>query len=257
MAPSKKKAAPAQSPQAKLIELAGAVESLAKTARRNKQSLSGSNFYADRLADLRADATNTFKQLSSASVGDASTLAELLETCFSPTSTPAQRRDALRDLRFQLKTAWSDAKATPMAGIEDAVFPLSELAKTKRTYLVAVARQMNGCYVLEWYDACAVMMRRLLETCIIEAFEAKGIAAKAKNPNGDFLQLTDLISAALAETTTWNLTRQTKAALPKLRDIGHTSAHNRYHTAFKKDIDDVRRDCRNVIQEFLTLAGLL
>lgn len=257
MAPRKKSKTSAHSPQAKLIELAGAVEGLVKTARRNNQSLKGSNFYADRLADLRADATNTFKQLASASVGDASTLAELLETCFAATSTPAQRRDALRDLRFQLKTAWSDAKATPPAGIENAVFPLSELAKTKRTYLVAVARQMNGCYVLEWYDACAVMMRRLLETCIIEAFEAKGIAAKAKKAKGDFLQLTDLISAALAETTAWNLTRQTKAALPKLRDVGHTSAHNRYHTAFKKDIDDVRRDCRNVIQEFLTLAGLL
>lgn len=255
MAPRKKKSS-ALSPQVRLIKLAGAVDALVKTARRNNQSLGGSNFYANRLADLRADAVITFKQLSSASAGDASTLAELIGTCFSATATPAQRRDALRDLRFQLQTAWSDAKVTLPPGIEDAVFPLAELGKTKRTYLVTVARQMNGCYVQGWFDACAVMMRRLLETSIIEAFEAKGIAAKAKNAKGDFLQLTDLIAAALGEAA-WNLPRQTKAALPKLRDIGHTSAHNRYHTAFKNDIDDVRRDLRNVIQEFLTLAGLL
>jgi hypothetical protein len=254
MAPRKND--PQQSPQERLAELAGAVEGLAKTARRNRQSLSGSNFYANRLADLRADATNIFKQLSSGSIGDTSTLAELLEACFSAKATPAQRRDALRELRFQLKTNWLQATATSPRGIDDAVFPLSELAKTRRTYLVSVARQMNGCFVQEWYDACAVMMRRLLETSIIEAFEGKGIAAKAKNPKGDFLQLTELIAAAVGEAS-WNLTRQCRAALPRLRDVGHTSAHNRYHTAFKKDIDDVRTSFRDAIQEFLTLAGLL
>jgi len=246
-----------QTPQVRLIELAQGAEQLAKTARRNGKSLAGASYYANRLSDLRVDATNTFKQLSSASVGDTSTLAELLEICFSAKSTPAQRRDASGELRFQLKTTWSGATATSPAGIEDAVFPLSELVKTRRTYLVTVARQMNGCYVHEWYDACAVMMRRLLETSIIEAFEAKGLSQAAKNAKGDFLQLTELIGAALAETSAWNLTRQTKAALPKLKDIGHTSAHNRYHTAFKTDLDEAKRDCRIVIQEFLTLAGLM
>lgn len=189
-----------QSPQERLTELATAAEELATKARRNRKSLTGSNFYANRLSDLRADATNTFRQLSSASVGDTSTLAELLETSFSPTSAPPARRDAVRELRFQLKTTWASATATPPPGIEDAVFPLSVLATTRRTYLVTVARQMNGCYVQEWYDACAVMMRRVLETSIIEAFEAKGIAAKAKNAKGDFLQLSDLITAALGES---------------------------------------------------------
>ena len=40
---------------------------------------------------------------------------------------------------------------------------------------------MNGCYSSEWYDASAVMMRRLVEIAIIEAFEKKGVAHKIKD----------------------------------------------------------------------------
>jgi hypothetical protein len=57
---------------------------------------------------------------------------------------------------------------------------------------------MNGCFESAWYDACAVMMRRLLETVIIEAFEAKKIDEKIKNAQGEFLQLTDSVKAALS-----------------------------------------------------------
>jgi hypothetical protein len=40
---------------------------------------------------------------------------------------------------------------------------------------------MNGAYSAGWYDACAVMMRRLLETVIIEAFEQNGLDQKIKD----------------------------------------------------------------------------
>jgi hypothetical protein len=115
---------------------------------------------------------------------------------------------------------------------------------------------MNGCFTSAWYDACAVMMRRLLETTIIEAFEANKLDAKVKNAQGEFFQLTDLISAALAEPT-WNLTRNTKQALPRLRDVGHISAHSRRYTAQLSDITKVSDSARIAIEEFLHLAALL
>ncbi len=89
------------SPQHVLGELGAAAVELARTARRNNKSLKGSNFYAYRLADLRAKATNTFKQLSSESVGDTTMLAELIETCFSSDAAPDARRDALRERRVR------------------------------------------------------------------------------------------------------------------------------------------------------------
>jgi hypothetical protein len=130
------------------------------------------------------------------------------------------------------------------------------LTRGTRGYIEKIANQINGCYAHGWFDASAVMIRRLLETLIIECFEAKGIASKIKDPRtGDFFFLRDLITATLNETT-WNLGRTTQKALPKLKDIGDKSAHSRRFTATKSDINDIRDEFRIVVQELLYLAGL-
>ncbi|PYV19552.1 MAG: hypothetical protein DMG21_01230, partial [Acidobacteria bacterium] len=95
---------------------------------------------------------------------------------------------------------------------------------------------MNGCFSQGWYDASAVMMRRLLEIALIEAFEAKGIAATIKDAAGDYFHLSDLITRALNESS-WTLSRNCKKALPLLRDAGHNSAHGRYYHARREDIE--------------------
>ena len=105
------------------------------------------------------------------------------------------------------------------------------------------------------YDACAVMIRRLLETLIIEAFEHHSLAAKIKNPAGDFLFLGGLIDKCLQETS-WNLSRNCKQAMPRLKDIGDKSAHSRRYNAQRGDIDPQLADIRLVVQEFVYLAGL-
>ena len=93
------------------------------------------------------------------------------------------------------------------------------LVNNTRGYIERVVDQINGCYEKGWFDGCAVMMRRLLETLIIECFEANNIANKIKNSStGDFLYLSELISKTLKEST-WNLGRNTKKALPSLKSI--------------------------------------
>ena len=115
---------------------------------------------------------------------------------------------------------------------------------------------MNGCYSSGWCDAAAVMMRRLIEIAIIEAFEARGFAAKIKDASGNYLQLSDLVTTALGETA-WTLSRNSKKALPSLRDVGHMSAHGRYFSARKDDLEGLKPGCRIVIEEFLHHAHLL
>ena len=73
------------------------------------------------------------------------------------------------------------------------------LVRGTRGYIERVANQINGAYENGWYDACAVMIRRLLETLVIEAFEHRGIAQKIKNKNDDFLYLGDLVAKCLQE----------------------------------------------------------
>lgn len=129
------------------------------------------------------------------------------------------------------------------------------LVKGTRGYIEKIVHQINGSYENGWFDACAVMIRRLVETLIIEAFEKHGLASKIQGPTSDFLYLRDLITVTLNESA-WNLGRNTKRALPRLKDIGDQSAHSRRFIAHRSDIDNVIPDLRVVAQELIFLAGL-
>lgn len=129
------------------------------------------------------------------------------------------------------------------------------VVRGSRGYIESIVNQINGCYERGWFDACAVMIRRLIETLIIEAFERNGIASRIKGPSGDFFYLKDLINATLSEES-WNLSRNTRLALPRLKDVGDKSAHSRRFIAHRPDIDKLIDDIRIVSQELIYLAGL-
>jgi hypothetical protein len=132
---------------------------------------------------------------------------------------------------------------------------LMSIVRGTRGYIERVANQANGAYENGWYDACAVMLRRLLETLIIEVYERHQVDFKIKNTAGDFFYLKDLIDKCLREPT-WNLSRNCKQAMPKLKDVGDKSAHSRRYNAHRGDIEPLVNDIRFVIQELVYLAGL-
>ena len=134
------------------------------------------------------------------------------------------------------------------------VLPLS-IVRGTRPYLEAITHQFNGGYERGWYDACAVMMRRLIETLIIEVFEGCGMPKKIQTDSGDFLQLKGLIGKAVVESS-WNLSRATKRALTEVKQLGDNSAHSRRFTAHRVDIDNLKADFRVAVQEMVSLSGL-
>jgi hypothetical protein len=136
----------------------------------------------------------------------------------------------------------------------NAIIP-SVLFKGTRGYLEKVVNQANGAYSQGWFDASAVMVRRLLETLIIEAFENHNRSDEIKNSSGDFFYLRDLISATI-QCDAWNLTRNTKISLPKLKDVGDKSAHSRRFNAVRNDLESIKPDLRCSAEELLSLAGL-
>ncbi|MCH8851319.1 MAG: DUF4145 domain-containing protein [Planctomycetes bacterium] len=227
-----------------------------KKARKQRKSLAGDNFYAEKLAAQRSAATNLYKEMSVYNVGDVAALAEMIDAVFSHDTNFDDRRTASRNLLHEIRTVWKIQSVGDATNDADSIFPMTLLAKTKRGYLSTIGAQMNGAYAHGWCDACAVMMRRLLEASIIEAFEERGIAANIKNKKDEYVMLTKMIDKAMAETS-WTLGRVTKKALPGLRDLGHQSAHGRRFTAQKSDIDKVRTDVRTTVEEFLHLAALL
>jgi len=167
--------------------------------------------------------------------------------------------DAVRNFALTAKAIQADAAigGPPTEGVRagtDGVVLLS-LVKDTRGYIEKIANQANGAYQNGWYDACAVMLRRLLETLLIETFEAAGKASSIQNSNGDFFYLRDMIDAALKEPS-WNLGRNCKQAMPKLKDVGDKSAHSRRFVAQKGDIEKLLPDVRVVVQELVYLAKL-
>jgi len=159
--------------------------------------------------------------------------------------------DLAKDLQQDLKGAHHPPDEGFRAESQK-VIPMSVVRGT-RGYIEKVANQINGCYEKGWYDACAVMIRRLVETLLIEAFEHNKIENKIMNAQGDFLVLDEIIDKALAEPS-WNFARNTKKALPRLKKVGDLSAHSRRYTAHLKDIESVVDDVRVVAQEFIYLA---
>ena len=141
-----------------------------------------------------------------------------------------------------------------LPSVTEAIVPRT-LVRGTRGYIERVANQINGTFENGWYDACAVMIRRLLETLIIEVYEHYSLAHKVKNQSGDFLFLGDLIDQCLQETA-WNLSRDCRTYLPKLKDIGNKSAHSRRFNATKADIAPLASHIRFVVQELVYLAGL-
>ena len=243
------------SPAFVLEELAKQAIDVTKKARRHRKGLSGDNFYGNKLAELRSDAASVFGEFTEQSTGDTAALAELIETIFGISTPNAVRLKNFRELSFSLRTTWRTASSPPKVENTEGLFPATILAQAKRGYISSIGRQMNGCYSSGWRDACAVMMRRLLEIVIIEAFEKKGVARKIKDADENYFHLSKLIDLALTEPKL-NLSRNTKRALPKLRDAGHLSAHGRYFLAAPEDIGKMQQDCRVVLEEFLHHADL-
>ena len=157
----------------------------------------------------------------------------------------------------EIHTELSTQVGPPEEGLAANTQPviMMSLIRGTRGYIEKISNQINGAYENGWYDACAVLLRRLIETLIIETFEHHKIESKIQNASGDFLYLRDLLDKTLAEKT-WNLGRNTKQALPKLKDIGDKSAHSRRFVAQRGDIQPLLTDIRAVVQELLYLSKL-
>ncbi|MCX7593620.1 MAG: DUF4145 domain-containing protein [Fischerella sp.] len=246
-----------------ILEILSDAEKIAKTAKRHGHSLAGSGFYASKFSELHAKATLAFKKLSlqlrkfdDKNIKDAlDDIKANLDAFFNTKSTSKERGEATKRINFCFQTVISPAITTaPRHSPTDDLFPL-ELVRETRGYIERIAEQACGSYDQGWYDAAAVMVRRLLEILIIETFESHKLTTKIKKPDGNFFFLQDLVTATLNESI-WTIGRNVKKALPNLKDIGNQSAHGRRYIARKTDLDDVKRDLRLTIEELVNLSKL-
>jgi hypothetical protein len=130
--------------------------------------------------------------------------------------------------------------------------------RNTRGYIEAVCRQLNGCFKSAYYDAAAVMLRRLLETLIVESYEHLKREAEIRDGGGQYLMLRDVVERACGEKghAGLNLGRDSKATLKDARDIGNWSAHARRYSAISTDLTKIQAGVRVAVQELIHIANL-
>lgn len=127
--------------------------------------------------------------------------------------------------------------------------------KSSRKYINQVCIQLNGSYFRVYFDCAAVMIRRLIETLIIEAYEKEKRETEIKDGNNNYYMLGDLIIKAVGAGGL-SLGRESKKALRDIKKRGDRSAHNRRYNAKKSDLDNIKDGLRLCVEELMNMADL-
>ncbi len=160
---------------------------------------------------------------------------------------------------FQINSRYLDELETSYGGFLNArvetvhphVLPMDFGRGTR--HLEQLVNEVNGSYQSAYYDGCAVLLRRILESLIISVFIAKKKTDSIR-VNGTFLQLEALIERVLAFDEL-HLSRDARRIMQQLKEIGDVAAHNRTHLTSQQDIDDVKIGARRILNELLQAAS--
>jgi hypothetical protein len=246
-----------------LLSETEAAARIAETAERGKRSIGGHGPYADRFHAAVVTITGTEKKVRPHLDGLDLPTDELAKfddnlAILKGTATKAKGRVvAQRALKLVCETVIlpkaDGMTASPIPSTES-VLPM-DVVRGTRGYLETIVTQINGCYEHQWYDACSVMIRKLAEILIIAVYEHKGATEEIKGTDGNFLMLSGLIGNIKTKTV-WNLGRETKPCLDKMKEIGDRAAHTRNYVSKKADVDSLKGGLRVTVDDLLHQAGL-
>jgi hypothetical protein len=141
-------------------------------------------------------------------------------------------------------------KAKPAS---NSLFPL-EIIMNTRKYIEDIGKEAVVCYDSRLYNAAFVLLRRLIETLIIEVFEKFSCSDKIKVDGGFYMHLHYLIEQLLSQNDKWNIGRNASVGFRKIKEKGDLAAHNRRFLARKSDIDDLKEYIRVCIEELIHIA---
>jgi hypothetical protein len=122
-----------------------------------------------------------------------------------------------------------------------------EIVEAKHHVPKRILWEANRCYDAACYNACAALLRRLIEILIIGAFEHHGLGDRIKK-DGEYLEFGALIGKASAEPLL-SLGRETKRVLPDLKYFGDVGAHSRMLLVRKQDLERLHNQVRGAVEE--------
>jgi hypothetical protein len=158
----------------------------------------------------------------------------------------------LENLSQELASLWNDTET-----VESNSELLDESKFCgKRGYLDKLIKQINHTYKNNCYDACAVLLRRVFEIVLVLSFRKNGIESEITKPDGTHMMLEGITKKAIGNSVL-GISKRITDAFDAFREVGNSSAHNITYIAGRKDIDDISRAYRVMLEELYNKAGLL
>ncbi len=157
--------------------------------------------------------------------------------------------------KSRLSSRYNEITETAAAPkIDQHIIPAG-LFENTRPYLESLVVQINGTYQSGFYDACAVMCRRLLECMLLLAFERAAKGDVIRDASGDYRAFADIIGLA-SSNRHLKLARGAGAVMGKIDYVGDLAAHHPTYVARRNDIDEQRLGFARVISELVQLAEI-
>jgi histidine kinase/DNA gyrase B/HSP90-like ATPase len=148
------------------------------------------------------------------------------------------------------------AAAGPGSEPADAPFLLPDVVRGAPSYIVRILPQINGCWERGWYEACSVMIRRLVETLISHLYEQRGWKADLLDPKTrERYGLQRMVDKVCGDARL-GFDRRAADGLKHLKELGDVSAHD-FRIAVKRgDLQAVREALRFTTERLLFESGV-
>lgn len=242
---------------AKTDELLG----VCQTVKNVPSRLKSHQFYAQKGRAAYAELKQSYKQLVAAHPVEAhpslkahfDELAAFMDDVKSafPGDVPALMK-ALKQIKLiastELSIALKALGAVPPPVVVEKEFIPSEILENHDSTYQKILWEINVCYEKKCFNAAAVLIRRLVESLVILAFEANGIAGRIKDGDGNYFMLKGLIGAA-GGSPELKLGRTVREGLPKSKFFGDLGAHNPRTLVRESDLKTAHDLIRVTIEE--------
>lgn len=142
---------------------------------------------------------------------------------------------------------------TKKVEVGNALLPAKWVTGT-RVYLEKMVQQINGSYEYGFFDGCAALCRRLMESLIVDVYIHEKRQHEIQQ-SGVFISLEKLIKYIIGDPMV-PLGRNSSQTMNDIKQLGDTAAHDRTYITPQIDIDDLKACYRRLIKELLDKAGI-
>lgn len=243
-----------------LLHVLSELEATLEVVQRNRYNLTGRTRYAkktrDQIARVKRELEAICRSLMlNGNENEARKLTENLSGLLDPRASVDHKLQALDSIRFIWQSDISPLLAETAQrndrkdGLGESFLPPDTFTNCTKP-LQAIAAEVNRSFAQECPNGASMLLRRLAEMLIVDAYELAGESEHIRNQKG-YVGLSELIDQATSGRV-FRLSSPAKQGLKDLKSFGDGAAHSRFFVVNNEDLEKVRAPLRVCFDE---LAG--